>query len=271
MAAGEMDLNSMRTRDLRMFVARHSGTLYTRIEDCIADANELNGESSSIDSDRVLGDMRGLEGLGNKIIACCKTVIARKNWTPEQLFQEDRVVTSDILEATRAEVADIKAKIKSTLKHCGEKIRTHKEGVVRREAVDKLRIQREARQEDETAHPRTPPAPTLQPPARIQVFKMSDAPKPDTITEDCDWKVFKESKKKLKQVYDQSQKPDNHTAEAQQQIFLAFLDTALAEEMNVKLLEETDADWGRCLALLEEIMEAKNPMKQRQQSNFSTG
>ena len=98
-----MDLNSMKTRDLRMFVARHSGTLDNRIEDCRADADELNEDSSSIDSDRVLGDMRSLEGLGNKIVACCKTVVARKNWTPEQLFQDDRIVTQEILEATRAE------------------------------------------------------------------------------------------------------------------------------------------------------------------------
>ena len=265
-----MDLDNMKTRELRMFVERHLGTLDTRIEDCRADADELNEDSSSIDADRVLEDMRSLEGLGNKIVACCKTVVARKNWTPEQLFQDDRVVTQEILEATRAESTEIKAKIKAALKHCGGKIRTHKEEAVRREAIDKLRIQREARQEDETAHPRAPPVPTLQPPApaRVQVFKMSDAPKPDTITVDCDWKIFKENKKKLKQVYDQAQKPDNHTAEAQQQIFLGFLDTALAEEMNVKLLEETDANWERCLALLEEIMETKNPIISRRVNIF---
>ena len=50
MAAGDMDLNNMRTRELRMFVERHTGALYNRIEDCTADANEINGESSIIES-----------------------------------------------------------------------------------------------------------------------------------------------------------------------------------------------------------------------------
>ena len=137
MAAGNMDLDSMKTRDLRMFVERHTGAMYNKIEDCTADADEINEDSSVIDADRILEDMRSLEGLGNKMIACCKTVIARKNWTPEQLFQEDRVVTQDILDSARAEMADIKAKVKATLKYCGEKTRSHKEGIERREAVNR--------------------------------------------------------------------------------------------------------------------------------------
>ena len=212
-----MDLDNMKTRELRMFVQRHKDTLDNRIEDCRAGVDELNEDSSSIDADRVLEDMRSLEGLGNKIVACCKTVVGRRNWTPEQVFQDDRIVTQDIMVASRTESTDTKTKVRTALKHCEGKIRTHKEEAVRREARDKLRIQREARLEEETAHPRAPPVPTQQPPApaRIQVFKTSDTPKPDTISVDCDWKEFKENKKKLKQVYEQAQKPDNHPVEAQ--------------------------------------------------------
>ena len=186
-----MDLDNTEMRELRMFVQRHKDTLDTRIEDCKIDADELNEESSGIDADRVREDMRGLEGLGNKIISCCKIVVGRRNWAPEQVFLNDRVVTQEIMVAARAASTDTKTKVRTALKHCEGKIRTHKEEAVRREARDNLRIQREARLEEETAHPRAPPVPAQQPPppARVQVFKTSDAPKPDTIVVDCETSI----------------------------------------------------------------------------------
>ena len=84
-----MEIVDIETRELRMFIDRHKPTLDTRIEECKSGADELDKDSSVIDADRVREDVRGMEGLGNKIMSYCRNVVGRRNWTPEQVLPND--------------------------------------------------------------------------------------------------------------------------------------------------------------------------------------
>ena len=100
----DVEIIDIETRELRIFIDRHKATLDNRIEDCKTGADELNENSSSINSDRVRDDMRVMESLGSKLAAYCRNVVGRRNWTEDQLIPNDEVVSEEREVAARTDL-----------------------------------------------------------------------------------------------------------------------------------------------------------------------
>ena len=113
MAAGAVEIVDIETRELQLFIDKHKPTLATRIEECKTGADELDEDSSRIDVDRMLEDMRGMENLGNKIASYCRNVVGRRNWTPEQIIPNDQPVSDERMFTARTDLAETKTKVKT--------------------------------------------------------------------------------------------------------------------------------------------------------------
>ena len=148
-----MEIVDMETRELRSYIDRHKPTLATRVDECKAGADELDEDSSVIDVDRVLDDMRRMESLGNKIGCYCRNVVGRRNWTALQILPNDETVSDERMFAARTDESETKTKVKTTIKYCEGKIRIQKEAAAKKEARTNFRILREARLKEEAAFP----------------------------------------------------------------------------------------------------------------------
>ena len=173
----------------------------------------------------------------------------------DDVGETDIIVTETMNITAIANKAFFTTEVRELIDFSEIQFRAQKEASELKTAKAEERIRREAREAEAREI-----IPAAREPTKPVQFKAADVPKPAILTFNCTWKTWDEEKKKLIHFYSQAYKPVPHPPAEQQGIFLSFLDSTLTEELNVKFIDNPDADWKQCIKFVDEKMQVQHPI-----------
>ena len=235
--ANEEEIGNLPTRALVHYVERYKPAFTDKVTRARGLITTLNDESSFIRVERAMEETKKAEVMAEELIYYSRHISGRRNWTVDDIGETDILVTETMNITAIANIASFTTEVRELVDFSEIQFRAQKEASELKTAKAEERIRREAREAEARGV-----IPAAREPTKPVQSKAADVPKPSILTFDCTWKTWDEEKKKFIHFYSQAYKPVRLLPAEQQGIFLSFLDNTLPEELNVKFIENPDAD-----------------------------